>query len=247
MSVATEIQRLQAAKADIKTAIEAKGVTVPSTTKLDGYASLIAKIGTVPYDAEIEYLESTGTQYITTDIIPSSVYDVELKMQSDSGNSFRTIIGSVDTNYFIPVGVNGSNLLYTQVGSSPSYANTNISATSLKTIHAYIRKDSIHIDVDSYGFQNTYSGPVSNLPFFIFARNTSNGAANIISAKLYFLKVRLDNVLVLDLIPVRVGQVGYLYDKIHKQLYGNSGAGAFTLGPDVISDSEALQIITQGE
>lgn len=41
MSIATEIQRLQTAKADIKTAIEGKGVTVPSSTKLDGYASLI--------------------------------------------------------------------------------------------------------------------------------------------------------------------------------------------------------------
>lgn len=46
MSIATEIQRLQTAKADIKTAIEGKGVTVPSTTKLDGYATLIDSIET---------------------------------------------------------------------------------------------------------------------------------------------------------------------------------------------------------
>lgn len=44
MSIATEISRLQSAKADIKTAIEGKGVTVPSSTKLDGYASLIDMI-----------------------------------------------------------------------------------------------------------------------------------------------------------------------------------------------------------
>ena len=44
MSIATEIDRLEAAKASIKTAIEGKGVTVPATTKLDGYAALIDSI-----------------------------------------------------------------------------------------------------------------------------------------------------------------------------------------------------------
>lgn len=44
MSVASEITRLQNAKADLKTAIEGKGVTVPSNTKLDGYADLVDSI-----------------------------------------------------------------------------------------------------------------------------------------------------------------------------------------------------------
>ena len=44
MSVASEIQRLQTAKADIKTAIENKGVTVDSSLKLDDYPQKIAEI-----------------------------------------------------------------------------------------------------------------------------------------------------------------------------------------------------------
>lgn len=44
MSVTSEITRLQNAKADLKTAIEGKGVTVPSSTKLDGYADLVDSI-----------------------------------------------------------------------------------------------------------------------------------------------------------------------------------------------------------
>lgn len=46
MSIATEITRLQTAKADLKTAIEGKGVTVPSATKIDGYADLVEAIQT---------------------------------------------------------------------------------------------------------------------------------------------------------------------------------------------------------
>lgn len=37
---------------------------------------------------------------------------------------------------------------------------------------------------------------------------------------------------ILDLIPVRKGQVGYMYDKVSGQLFGNGGTGNFILGPD---------------
>lgn len=46
MTIASEIERLQNAKAAIKTAIEGKGVTVPSNTLLDGYATLVDNIQT---------------------------------------------------------------------------------------------------------------------------------------------------------------------------------------------------------
>lgn len=44
MSIASEISRLQTAKAGLKTAIEGKGVTVPSATTLDGYPALVSSI-----------------------------------------------------------------------------------------------------------------------------------------------------------------------------------------------------------
>jgi hypothetical protein len=46
MSIASEITRLQTAKANIKSAIEGKGVTVSSSAKLDDYANLISSIET---------------------------------------------------------------------------------------------------------------------------------------------------------------------------------------------------------
>ncbi len=44
MSIATEIQRLQTAKSSLKTAIEAKGVTVPSSATIDTYATYVSQI-----------------------------------------------------------------------------------------------------------------------------------------------------------------------------------------------------------
>lgn len=44
MSIASEITRLQNAKADIKTAIEAKGVEIPSNATLDEYSDYVEEI-----------------------------------------------------------------------------------------------------------------------------------------------------------------------------------------------------------
>ena len=52
MSIATEITRLNNAKAAIKSAIESKGVTVPQDAKIDLYADYIAQI---PQEGSTEY------------------------------------------------------------------------------------------------------------------------------------------------------------------------------------------------
>lgn len=42
--IATDLTRIIGAKSDLKTSIEGKGVTVPSATKIDGYAALVDQI-----------------------------------------------------------------------------------------------------------------------------------------------------------------------------------------------------------
>ena len=54
MSIQTELTRLTNAKAAIQTAIEGKGVTVPSGTLLDGMAELIMSIPTASGGIKIE-------------------------------------------------------------------------------------------------------------------------------------------------------------------------------------------------
>lgn len=66
MSIASEIQRLQGAKDDIKTAIQAKGITVPASAKLDTYDTYIAQIdgggGVTPVASkDVDFLDYDGT------------------------------------------------------------------------------------------------------------------------------------------------------------------------------------------
>jgi hypothetical protein len=42
-----------------------------------------------------------------------------------------------------------------------------------------------------------------------------------------------NSVLIRDIIPVRVGNVGYMYDNVSGQLFGNAGTGNFILGNDI--------------
>lgn len=73
MSVASEIARLQQAKADLKTAIEGKGVTVPSNALLDDYADLVDAIqqGSAPVLQSKSVNPTTSQQTVT----PDSGYD----------------------------------------------------------------------------------------------------------------------------------------------------------------------------
>ena len=45
MSIASEVERLESAKRDLKTALESKGVTVPEGAKLDEFPALVQQLG----------------------------------------------------------------------------------------------------------------------------------------------------------------------------------------------------------
>lgn len=65
MSIASEISRLQQAKADIKTSIENKGVTVPSATLISGYSTLIDQISQGTTEAafnDVNFYDYDGTR-----------------------------------------------------------------------------------------------------------------------------------------------------------------------------------------
>ena len=71
MSVQSEITRLENAKADIKAAIEGKGVTVPESTLLDGMASLIESIEAGGGDVVLGEITFTSSENVTlTDAFP---------------------------------------------------------------------------------------------------------------------------------------------------------------------------------
>ena len=76
MSIASEISRLQTAKTDIKTAIEAKGVTVPSSATIDTYDDYVAEISGGGSSADTEALINLIERDITYIDIPTGVTSI---------------------------------------------------------------------------------------------------------------------------------------------------------------------------
>ena len=72
------------------------------------------------------------------------------------------------------------------------------------------------------------AGTRRNEPVRLFAAINGYGPAY---GKIYYIKFFENGVLIRDYIPVKVNGVGYMYDKVSGQLFGNSGTGTFIMGP----------------
>ena len=112
MSIASEITRLQGAKADIKTAIEAKGVTVPSNALIDNYDTYIAQISGGGVTG-LEY--ETGTYKPSEDIARPTISFSKTHTNPpallsiyDVGDDFPDTNSNVYMNYVDPYRLFGS-------------------------------------------------------------------------------------------------------------------------------------------
>lgn len=186
------------------------------------------------YDAEIEYLQSSGTQVINTGIAVSDIRRYETYMAIDVKASAQAE-GSTTTNNYFFIGQNASKKLYAALRSTVK-ATTTTNNGGWHNFALDITTGKFTIDgVDTTVTTGTIN---SAIKFALFACNgvnaTEGNYAYYISGKKGRTKIYGENnVLLADFIPVRVGQVGYMYDNVSGELFGNDGSGSFTLGPDV--------------
>lgn len=186
----------------------------------------------LPYDAEIEYLESTGSQYINTGIIPSGDMEIGINFrytETQSAILLGSRISNISRKFTIGSGESGT-IIY--VGFINPANNMIIPFdTNNHTIVFDVPRRKATADNNTVislpnGIENY------TLEMFLFACNQNNAVSYLAKAEIYNLWVKRNGIFVLDYKPVRVGQIGYMYDKISGQLFSNGGAGNFVLGPD---------------
>ena len=192
-----------------------------------------------PYDAEVEYLESTGAQWIDTGVAVSDPSTVAIEIDEDIcqplGFTHQNVVSGTWLARYAPPTVAGSLYIYYK-----NYSNRYIE-TATET-----RKTSVYDGSSGYYENGTQiasfvasvgSDSISNKNWFYGAcydfNTNSVDLRNARAGKIYSLKIHVSGVLVRYFVPVRVGTVGYLYDKVSGTLFGNAGTGAFVLGPDV--------------
>ena len=191
----------------------------------------------LPYDAEIEYLESTGTQWIDTGIACRSYDGISAKFQANGQQ-----MGS-NAYFFFGQGVNvlnGNIELYTAtVNTQISFClqgNTDVTLDYTNIFNVDVEnKIATYTDelgqvmgvADRSGVDN-YTAAYT---MAVFATHRANILKHG-NVRCFKFQIIQDSAVVIDLIPVRVGQTGYMYDKVSGQLFGNSFTGDFVLGPD---------------
>ena len=181
----------------------------------------------------VEYLETTGTQIIDCDINPAGASSVSFNgiasYSQSNGRMFMAGDGNNHLSHYCEFYNN-------KFGALEAYIDVQLSSNAMYNVSMTINStDSTTLGIDisgtPYSFTTTkYQGEIYN-KFYLFGIEPNYKSPS--GLRLGRCKVYIDNTLVRDMIPVRVGQVGYMYDKVSRTFFANAGSGSFTLGPDV--------------
>lgn len=177
---------------------------------------------------ELEYLESTGTQWIDIDTtIDTSTDEIELYFQLTDTNNYKWFFGEYDTNARLGLGsgdgANKRNFLYQQ------------SATKVKDVDMYDKQHSYLINSDG-GFIDgskivNYSSFSSTSTLYLFNLNIDSTSDYRCKCKVWGYRHYRNGVLIRDFIPVLdKDNVPCMYDKVTGQFFYNQGTGEFLYG-----------------
>jgi hypothetical protein len=189
----------------------------------------------LPYDREVEYLASTGTQWIDTGV--DAWGDIAFEVDIDFTQYYPTTDGTYGIcGSYVPIGgkqVYVAAARYASrryVGGRDGVAYTNAPVADFQGERAiiYVGKTTATINGTVWAGASRDVNE-SGQTFYLFA---VNGYGAIVKGAIHYLKIWKGGDVVIDLIPVRVGTVGYMYDRVSKQLFGNAGTGTFVVGPD---------------
>ena len=166
----------------------------------------------------IEYLESTGTQYINTNYIADVNTNITIKF-----SDIKTwILGSVElTGMQDDFGIAANIIRFgTQYIRNLDFSN------NIYTIN--VNKNGYTINGNETHWQQIPEMSCKKNVFLFWA----NGSSAAKSGKIYYTKIYDNDVLVRDFIPVLdKNGVPCMYDRVEKKFYYNAGTGQFVAGP----------------
>lgn len=217
---------------NIKNIVTPKG----EVAKIECGGEVLYEKQTKPYKAELEYLESTGTQYIDTGYVPNQdtrVITEHFYTKQPQNRGFVYGVGVSATDRAFEMYTWGQNW------NSP-YGNTNITMTPPTSslfvsgkINADKNKNNITItyqDGTSQTKSCTYVTFTAPRNMWLFAINRGNLSVDFRAdcVQLCYCKIWDNGTLVRDFIPVLdMNDVPCMYDKVTDELFYNQGTGEF--------------------
>jgi hypothetical protein len=182
---------------------------------------------------QVEWLESTGTQYIDIGYKPNNTTEIEIKVKVNSFiGDYTTIYGSRNANnsqFFLLISNVSKNVsfIYNQ-SDSGTVTTVNALDTLIikqKKAECYINNNLLYT-FPSSTFQSLYN-------MYLFRTNNSDAGQYPTLSNMYYCKIFDNNVLIRNLIPCKriIDNVAGMYDTVNNVFYTNAGTGTFISGP----------------
>ena len=173
----------------------------------------------------LSYIQSSGTQWIDTEFIPTNNTVVEMSIKKVGNNlDYERFFGIKEVYEIMRRGTNATNFELRFNGTDNNNANIPISTTNFCKLK--FGKQRIELDDALLG---TYTDSfTTNKTACIFC---ANGEAIYGIMQLQYCKIWEDETLIRDFIPATdFDGVTCLYDKVNKKFYYNKGTGTFIGG-----------------
>ena len=221
---------------------------------------------TLPLDyQELEYIETNGTQYIDTGVIPAAdkayIFRAKVTLESVNSNSFSIMgIGAgtgdvAPSGYrFIPYGfrtLSGANRFYFGYGTtSTECGNGHWTLGAVNNIESVLSSANRKLTVNgSVQLEETTAEtlPEYNVslkfPAYTYGGQPNSGYST--AGKIYSLCIDIDGKPARNFIPCyrKSDNVAGLFDTVNGVFYTNAGTGEFTKGAEVAQPQPIAEVV----
>lgn len=200
---------------------------------------------------EVEYIQSSGTQYIDTGVVATSGFEIDIKINID------TVTGSMAPILYAhePSEPYKRNFIaYTsskkmEIDAGDKITQTSVTLTGDDVIKASNVENNFYLTVNGTNYTPTVTTAASNLEYSGRTMHLLHGNGYDVgytSGKVYYCKITVDGTLVRSFVPCyrKSDNIVGLYDLVNGVFYTNAGTGDFAKGEN--SNSYIDTVITPG-
>lgn len=225
----TDLNRVDACLEDLVARLSRVGCNVPGYERLKIERAVTPSSRLPEGYTEVQYIQSTGTQWIDTGFTPDQdtriIYDCERLSTASAEHFFGVRTGNTAKEAFC----------FYIYNSGWRYAyNNNFAAGNDPSTGRYVfdaNKNVMTIN-GSLTLKSTYAKFKASATATLFSMRSVNSGISYGSHKLFSCQIYDNGNLIRDFVPCidPTGSVG-LYDQVDGKFYGNAGTGVFLAGP----------------
>lgn len=181
----------------------------------------------LPYDAEIEYLRNSGEAYIYVPIKIKNNWSWHLDfMRISNQSTYAAII--YGSPYKVGFWTNTKGIVWV---NNTENIYSNITVPRNERIQIDVNRNTIKFSwTETKKTVSSVDYTINGISLFKWGKGDNRGGIH----NIYNFYAKDENGIIrINLIPVRIGSVGYLYDEVSGKMFGNLGSDYFINGEDI--------------